>query len=236
MTGMLQYVLSNSEADKKAVMQEAEDFGRREGNGVAARAAFYANLTEWAQEKRIEVTDADEMWLKYAQGASAGASIIGGTRLTDENADVLKVRVSECRQFIKLGWLMHTHRHTNGVEVLDRAMVIIKQAKLDNTLKMKPTDAMIAVAREQNKDGANPLDDDTIERKIHPSQDNEKKEEDRLESVRIELERIEKKFGRSNDVAAAQACVAARIKALGGTSSAKRAAKALAKKQAKGQV
>jgi len=228
-------VLTNSEHDKAAVMQEAEDFGRREGAGAAARAAFYTTLVEWAQDARIEVVDADDMWRKFAHGAGAGSSMIGGTKLVEATDDVTKVRVSECRQFIKMGALKKSHR-TDGVEVLDRAMVIIKQAKLDGTLKMKPTDAMIAVARAQNNDPGNPLDDGTIEAKIHPAAGNEKKEEDRLETVRVELERIEKKFGATDDVSAARALVAQRIQALGGTSKAKAAAKALAKKQAKGKV
>lgn len=229
------HAASNSDADKQAVMKEAEDFGRREGGGAAARAAFYNTLTEWSQDDRLDVTDDADMWAKYSRGAAAGASMIGGTRTSEGNEDVTKVRISECRSFIKLGGLLKSHR-TNGVEVLDNALKIIRQTKLDGDLKMKPTDAMLAVARAQCDDPGNPLDDDTIRRKIQPKPENEKTEADRLYKVGVELEAIIKKFGDSDEVNAARALTEQRINALGGTSAQIRAAKALAKKQAKGKV
>lgn len=235
MSGFITQMLSNSEADKDAAMQEAEEFGKREGGGAAARAGFYATLTEWAQDGRIDVSDDVIMWDKFAKGAAAGAAIIGGVKLAEDKDDVRKVRVSECRQFIKLGGLLKSHR-TNGVEVLDRALTIIRAAKAEGRLKSKATDAMIAVARAQNNDPANTLDDDTIEEKIQPKPENQKKEEDRLEKIRLELFAIAKAFGDSDEVLASAGLVQQRIQFLGGTSKQKAAAKALAKKQAKGTV
>lgn len=231
MTGSLAYVLSNSEADKQAALQEAEDFGRREGGGAAARAGFYYTLTEQAKAKRVDVTDAEQAWDRYHKGAAAGASMIGGIKEATNPEDTRKVRVSEVRQFLKLGGLTQV----DGLEVLSRAMVIIKQTKLDGNLKMKPTDAMIAVARAQNDDPANPLEDETIDIKIQPKEGPDKVEADALEVVRVSLEKVIKRFEESDEVNNAIAYVTKRISDLGGTTRAQRAAASLAKKQAKGK-
>ena len=230
MTGSM--TMTNSEADKAAALADAEEFGRREGGGAAARAGFYVTLTEIAKAKRGDVADAEEFWDRYAKGASQGAAMIGGVKGSTNPEDTRKVRVSECRQFLKLGGLPYV----DGCEVLDRSMKIIKQAKLDGRLKGKATDAMIAVARAQNDDPGNALDDETIEFRIQPKEGAEKVEADALEQVRTKLEAIVKKFEESDEVNDAIAYVAKRISDLGGTSRAQKAARSAAKKAAKGQV
>jgi hypothetical protein len=223
---------SNSEADKAAALQEAEDYGRREGGGAAARAGFYYSLVEKAKDKRADVADAEIYWDRFARGAAQGASMIGGvkTPASDKQAvDTRAVRVSECRQFLKMGGIAYI----DPVEVISRAMAIIKRERLDGTLKMKPTDAMIAVARAQNGDEQNALEDGTIEGVIKPKEPNEKQEEDKLDKIREALEAIMRKHGESDEVCTAVACVAQRIEALGGTTRAKKAASALARKQGK---
>jgi len=224
-------MLSNSEAEKQAVLQQCEDFGKREGGGAAARANLYVSLTELAKSKAIDVTNAPECWDRFDKGVSLGASMIGGVKEGKDPEDTRKVRISECRQFLKLGGLLYV----DGVEVLDRAVAIIKQTRLDGRLKMKPTDAMIAVARAQNNDEQNALEDETIETVIQPKEGPDKVEADALFSVHTALERIVKKFEESDDVLTAINCVAQRIQALGGTSRAQKAAKAAAKKAAKGK-
>lgn len=232
MVGMMTMMLSNSAQDKAAALAEAEEFGKREGGGAAARAGFYVTLTEVAKAKRGDVADAEQFWDSYAKGASLGASMIGGLKQSTNPEDTRKVRVSECRQFLKLGGLPYV----DGCEVLDRGMRIIKQAKLDGRLKGKATDAMIALARAQNDDPGNALDDETIETKIQPKEGAEKVEADALEQVRVKLEGIVKKFEESDEVNDAIAYVAKRISDLGGTTRAQKAARSAAKKAAKGQV
>jgi len=227
-------VLSNSEAEKLAVLQECEDFGQREGSGAAARANFYVRLTELSKGKGIDVSNAEECWDRFDKGASRGASIIGGIKAagtTSDPNDTRKVRVSECRQFLKLGGQIYV----DGVEVLDRAVAIIKKARLEGRLKAKATDAMIAVARAQNNDEQNPLDDQTIEIVIQPKEGAEKVEADALEAVRVTLEKISKKFEESDEVNDAIGYVQKRIDALGGTSKQQKArASAAALKAAAG--
>ena len=158
--------LSNSAADLEAALQAAEDYGHREGSGSAARAGFYYTLTEQAKDKRLDVSNDGQSWDRFHKGASAGSSMIGGIKLGKNPEEVRKVRVSECRQFLKLGGLPYV----DGVEVLGRAMRIIKQAKLEGRLKSKATDAMLAVARAQNNDPNNVLEDETIEIVIQPKE------------------------------------------------------------------
>jgi hypothetical protein len=232
MTGSLHYVLSNSDADRQAALQEAEEYGRKEGGGAAARAGFYYDLVEKAKDKRFDVADAPSAWDRYDKGAAVGASMIGGIKAaTDDtkSADVRKVRVSECRQFLKMGGIVYI----DPVEVMGRACAIIKRQRLDGTLRCKPTDAMIAVARAQCNDEQNPLEDETIEAVIQPKVANEKQEEDRLDKIRIELEAVVKKFGESDELNNAIAYVQKRIDDLGGTTRAKKAAAAMHKKKGK---
>ena len=235
MTGSLHMVLSNSAADKEAAFKELEDYGMREGQGAAARAGFYYNLVNKARPSQdrmpLDVSDAPVSWDRYAAQSAKGASMIGGMKHVedDKKADsIRKVRVSETRQFLT----MAGQPNVAGVEGMGRAMAIIKRKRMDGTLEMKPTDAMIAVARAQCNDEQNPLDDATIEIAIQPKEANEKTEADRLDKVRLELEAIEKKFGESDDVATARACVEQRIGDLGGTTKTRKAAAAAARKAA----
>lgn len=220
---------NDMDAAKDAALKEAEDYGRREGGGSTARAGFYYSLVEKAKEKLADVADAEQYWDRYDKGCALGASMIGGMKQPNNESETRKVRVSECRQFLKMGGLPYV----DGVEVMGRAMSIIKRARQDGRLKMKPTDAMIATARAQNDDAMNPLDGETIELKIQPKVANEKREEDRLDKVREELEKIARKFGDSDETNNAIAYVQKRIDDLGGTTAQKRAAAALANSQAK---
>ena len=217
--------LSNSEADKQAALQEAEEYGQREGSGSAARAGFYYTLTEQAKDKRLDVTNDAEVWDRFHGGAARGASMIGGLKLASKPEETRKVRVSECRQFLKLGGLPYV----DGVEVLGRAMAIIRQAKLESRLASKATDAMLAVARAQNNDPNNPLEDAMIEVVIQPKEGKDKVEADALEGVRLRLEAIIKKFGESDETNDAVGYIQKRIDDLGGTSRAKKAAKRVKK-------
>ena len=95
--------ISNSQIDKEAALQEAEEFGQREGSGSAARAGFYYTLTEQAKDKRLDVADDGQSWDRFHKGAANGSSMVGGIKLGKNPEEVRKVRVSECRQFLKLG-------------------------------------------------------------------------------------------------------------------------------------
>jgi hypothetical protein len=225
MTGSMTMMLSNSAADLEAALQAAEDFGQREGSGSAARAGFYYTLTEQSKDKRLDVSNDAQCWDRFHRGASNGSSMIGGLKLGTKPEDTRKVRISECRQFLKLGGLPYV----DGVEVLGRAMKIIKQAKIDGRLKSKPTDAMLSVARAQNNDPNNPLEDETIEIVIQPKEGKDKVEADALEGVRLRLEAIIKRFGESDETNDAVGYVQKRIDDLGGTSRAKKAAKRVKK-------
>lgn len=216
---------SNSQVDKEAALQEAEDYGQREGSGTAARAGFYYTLTEQSKDKRLDVSDDTLCWDRFHKGASSGSSMIGGIKLGANPEEVRKVRVSECRQFLKLGGLPYV----DGVEVLGRAMRIIKQAKLEGRLKSKATDAMLSVARAQNNDPNNPLEDETIEIVIQPKEGKDKVEADALEGVRLRLEAIVKRFEESDEINDAIGYIQKRIEDLGGTSRAKKAAKRVKK-------
>jgi hypothetical protein len=228
--------ISNSEADKEAKFKKYEDYGQREGNGAAARPGFFYDLVCDARPNQdtisLDVSDAEISWDRYARASARGASMIGGMKspANDQAAkDSRDVRISETRTFIKMGSIAYV----DAVEVMDRAMKRIKQERQDGTLKCKPTDAMLAVAREQCKPAwqSVPLDDATIEQVIQPKVANEKKEEDRLDKIREELERITKKFGETDEINNAIAYVQKRIDDLGGTTRAKRAQASLNKKR-----
>lgn len=219
---------SNSAPDKAAALDEAEQFGQREGSGSAARAGFYYQLTEFSMDKRLDVADAPDVWDRFHKGAAKGAAMIGGVKVSNNPEDTRKVRISECRQFLKLGGLAQV----NGVEVLSRAMGIIKTAKLEGRLKSKATDAMINVARAQCEDPQNALEDETIEDKIQPKVGADKVEADALEAVAVRLGQIAKKFEGSDEVSEAIRQIETRIQTLGGTTRAQRA-KAKAKKKKK---
>jgi len=211
---------SNSAADKAAALQDAYEMGKREGGGSVARANFYITLIQWAKEKRIDVGDTEAMWDGFDKGASAGAVMIGGTKHSKDPTQTRKVRLSETRQFIKMG----DNHYIDACEVMDRAMAIIKKARLDGRLTSKPTDAMLNVARAQNKDQMNPLDDATIEAVMYPKSTPDKLEADMLMRVYLELEKITKKHEDSNEVTAAKAEILARISDLGGTTKQQKAA------------
>jgi len=221
----------NSVVDKSAALKDAYDMGKREGGGAAARAAFYTTLVQWAKEKRIDVSNSEEMWDNFDKGAAAGAAMVGGLKASAKPEETRKVRVSETRQFIKMGG----NPYIDGCEVMDRAMAIIKKARLEGRVKSKPTDCMLNVARAQNKDEQNPLDDDTIEAVIQPESTPDKIEADMLARVIIELDRTMKKHGESDDVLSARACVEQRIQALGGTTKSRKAAAAIAAKKGSGR-
>jgi hypothetical protein len=218
----------NSIADKQAALTDAYEFGKKEGNGASARAGFYLNLVAFAKDKRLDVSNSEEVWDQYDKGAAAGAAMIGGVKASENPTDTRKVRISECRQFLKMGGIVYI----DPVEVMDRAFAIIKKQRLDGRLKSKPTDAMLAVARAQNNDEQNPLDDQTIEFCIQPKVGADKVEEDALARISKDLEAVIKKFGESEEVTDAIAYVDKRIQDLGGTTKQKRSAAALAKKQA----
>ena len=227
---------SNSQADKEARFKQFEDYGNREGAGAAARPGFFYDLVCSARPSQehipLDVSDAETSWDRYAKASARGASMIGGIKQasSDQAAkDSRDVRISETRTFLKMGSIAYV----DAVEVMSRAMERIKRERLDGTLKCKPTDAMLAVAREQCKPAwqSVPLDDETIATVIQPKVANEKKEEDRLDKIREELERIVKKFGETDEVNNAIAYVTKRIDDLGGTTRAKRAQASLNKKR-----
>lgn len=218
----------NSALDKQAALDEAFEMGKREGNGASARAAFYMTLVVMAKDKRLDVTHSEEVWDQFDKGASAGASMIGGIKHVENVSDARKVRVSECRQFLKMGGIAYI----DPVEVMDRAVAIIKKARSDGRVKSKATDCMINVARAQNNDEQNSLDDGTIEVVIQPKVGVDKVEADALSSISKELEKVIKTFGESEETNDALAYIDKRIADLGGTSAQKRTAAALAKKQA----
>src|SRR5262245_59057342 len=138
---------SNSGPDKAQALTDAYEMGKREGGGAAARANFYSTLVLWAKERRIDVDNAEEMWDQFDKGGAAGAAMVGGLKQSTNPTDTRKVRVSETRQFIKLGGNVYV----DGCAVMDRAIAIIKKARLEGRVKSKPTDCMINVARAQNK-------------------------------------------------------------------------------------
>jgi|SRR5262245_33430028 len=218
-------VPSNSAVDKAAALQDAYDMGKREGGGAAARASFYVTLVQWAKEKRIDVSNTEEMWDNFDKGASAGASMVGGIKKAKNPEDVIKVRRSETRQFIKMGGIPYI----DPCEVMDRAMAIIKKARLEGRVTRKATDCMLNVARAQNNDEQNALDDDTIEMAIADRTPEDKSEADMLGRVLVELDRIVKKHEESDDVLAARAHVEQRISDLGGTTKQQKAAAAKAR-------
>jgi len=220
--------LSNSAPDKQAALTEAYEMGKREGNGASARAAFYTSLVAQAKDKRLDVSNAAEAWDQFDKGAQAGAAIVGGMKASTNPGDVRKVRISEVRQFLKMGGI----NYIDPVEVMDRAVAIIKKARLEGRLKSKPTDAMLNVARAQNDDEQNPLDDQTIELAIQPKVGVDTLEEDAIAKVMNDLEKIVKKYGESDEVTDAIAYLDKRVQDLGGTTKQKRSAAALAKKQA----
>lgn len=218
----------NGVVDKAAALADAFEMGKKEGSGAAARVNFYCNLVSWAKEKRVDVSNSEEMWDAFDKGASAGASIIGGIKHIQNETDTRKVRISETRQFLKMGGIPYI----DPVEVLDRAMSLIKKARLEGRVKSKATDCMINVARAQNNDEQNALEDDTIEVVIQPKVGAEKVEADALAGVMGELEKVVKKFGESDEVNDAIAYVQKRIDDLGGTTKQKKSAAAIAKKAA----
>ena len=227
---------SNSEADKEARFKQFEDYGNREGAGAAARPGFFYDLVCSARPSQdhipLDVFDAETSWDRYARASAKGASMIGGMKspANDQAAkDSRDVRISETRTFLKMGSIAYV----DAVEVMSRAMQRIKQERQDGTLRIKPTDAMLAVAREQCKPAwqSVPLDDETIATVIQPKAANEKKEEDRLDKIREELERVVKKFGETDELNNAIAYVQKRIDDLGGTTRAKRAQASLNKKR-----
>lgn len=219
---------SNSQVDKAAALQDAYDMGKREGGGATARANFYITLVEWAKDRRIDVSNAEEMWDNFDKGAAAGAAMIGGMKhVDDEKAnDVRKVRVSETRQFIKMGGIVYI----DPTEVMDRAMAIIKKARLEGRVVRKATDCMINVARAQNNDEQNALEDDAIEAAIADKVPAERSEADMLGKVFEALEKIEKKHGESDEVTSAMGYVQKRIDDLGGTSKQQKAKAKLQRK------
>jgi hypothetical protein len=219
---------SNSQPDRTSALKEAYEMGKREGNGSAARAGFYLNLVAYAKEKRLDVTDSEDSWDNFDKGAAAGAAMVGGMKASDNPTDTRKVRISEVRQFLKMGGIPYI----DPVAVMDRAVAIIKKARLEGRVKSKPTDCMINVARAQNNDEQNELDDQTIEIVIQPKVGHEKVEADALASVINDLEKVTKKFGESDEVTDAIAYIDKRIQDLGGTTKQKRSAAALAKKAA----
>lgn len=218
---------SNSIADKQAALTEAYETGRKEGNGASARAHFYSTLVAYAKEKRLDVSNSAEVWDQFDKGAAAGAALIGGLKQSANPEDTRKVRVSEVRQFLKMGGIPYI----DPVDVMDRSVAIIKKARLEGRLKSKPTDAMLNVARAQNNDEQNALDDQTIELVIQPTAGEDKVEADALYPLMTGLEKVMKKFGESEEITDAIAYVDKRIGDLGGTTKQKRSAAALAKKQ-----
>lgn len=220
-------VASNSALDKQAALDDAEAMGKKEGSGASARVHFYTTLVSWAKDKRVDVSNAEELWDSYDRGAAAAAAMIGGVKHVDNPTDTRKVRVSETRQFLKMGGIPYI----DPVEVMDRGMAIIKKARQEGRIKAKATDCMIAVARAQNNDEQNPLDDQTIELVIQPKVGAEKSEADALAAVLKELEKITAKYNESDEVNDAMAYVTKRIDDLGGTSKQKKAQAALLAKQ-----
>ena len=186
---------SNSAVDRAAALQAAEDFGNREGSGSAARAGFYYDLTEMSKGKRLDVADAPDVWDRFHEGAKKGASMIGGVKQSSNPTDTRKVRVSETRLFLKLGALTQV----DGLDVLSRAVAIIKAAKQAGDLSCKATDAMINVARAQCDDPNNTFEDDDISRTMKPKESPDKDEPRMLNDVCKKLEAIMKKFGEESD-------------------------------------
>jgi hypothetical protein len=204
---------SNSAIDKQAALDDAYAMGKREGGGATARANFYETLVAWSKDRRIDVSNSEEMWDSFDKGAVSGSAMIGGLKASAKPEETRKVRVSETRQFIKMGG----NPYIDPCEVLDRAMGIIKQQRQAGLVKRKATDCMINVARAQNNDEQNALANDAIERAIADKVDDEKSEADMLGRIAIDLEKVIKKHGESDEVLDALAYVTKRIDNLGGT-------------------
>jgi hypothetical protein len=212
----------------KAFLDQIEELGRLKGRGANAQIEAAVQCVERASEGIIDVKKTEEIYDRFLGGESKAG---GTTGTANETKSDRGVRISELRQFVKMGQL----KSFDPVKLVHNAVVWVREAKQTELLPrgVKVYSALVDVARAQNKIPEHMLEKDEAIAAAQPKTGRDKDEADLWGEVRDKMDRIWKKFEPSEDAIKIYEMVQAQIDDLGGTSADRRKAEKSAAELAK---
>jgi hypothetical protein len=222
----------NSANAYKLFLDQMRELGRVKGRGANAQIEAAVQCVERASEGIIDVKNTEEVYDAFLGGETQAG---GATGTANEEKSDRTVRISELRQFVKMGGI----KTIDPVALIHNAVTWIRNAKQVEKLGkgVKVYSAMVDVARAQNKIPEHALTEDECIAAAQPKAGRDKDEADYWGQVRDRIDKIEKKFGTSDEITRIRDQVQLVIDDLGGTSAdrkkAEKAAKELAKLQGK---
>lgn len=214
MANTLAHDTSNIGQAYSAFLDEIRELGRTKGRGLNAQISAAVQCVERSSEQVINVKQTGEIYDAFLGGEVQAGSATGTAK--DESKDY-KVRISELRQFVKMGGL----KIIDPVKLIHDAVSWVNKAKANGKLGAgtKTYSALVSIARAQNKIGEqHQLEEDEAIAAAQPKVGREKEGADYWGAVRDRIEKIRKEFGTSEDIDKVQSSVQLIIDDLGGTS------------------
>lgn len=214
--------LSNVELAKVAFFDKMRQLGENKGRGANAQVEAAVECTERSSEGIIDVKDADKIYDAFLGGEAKVSSVTGA--ISEEKSD-RKQRVSELRQFIKMGGI----KTIDPVSLVHQAVPWVREAMTAGRLgrNAKVYSALVSIARAQCKVPTHLLEKDEAIMAAMPKKGFDREEADEWGAVRDSANKIQNKHGRTDEGDKIVADIQLKIDELGGTSAdRKRAAKA----------
>lgn len=204
---------NNMEAAREAMFEEARNFGKTEGRGKVARAAWAIRCVELAAEGRANVGDAERIYDEYMGSNEEIQEGFGGSE-ESRKGNGRKQNVSKFRQFLKLG----TSKKFDPVLVAHNLKQIAAEERAKGTTSLSPFDAQLEIVRMQVRGeyADEPLTDEQMRYALQKKVKADKTEADMLDADKRRLEKTNEIYP-SAELEESIEALAARIEDLGGT-------------------
>jgi len=218
----------NADKAYQDFLAKIKELGKVKGRGANAQIEAAVQCVERASEGIIDVKKTEEIYDAFLGGEASTGTITG--TMVEEKRD-RAVRVSELRQFVKMGQI----KSIDPVKLIHSAVKWVGEAKQQEVLPkgVKVYSALVDVARAQNKIPEHMLEKDEAIAAAQPKVGRDKDEADLWGDVRSKIDKISKRFELSPEGIKIYDEVQAQIDDLGGTSSDRRKAEKAAAELAK---
>ena len=206
---------SNSTDRLKDLKADLKTLGANSAKGEASRPMMGLAVCQGAFDGVVMEGDAEELYGSYvvadAKVAAANPFVSSAGKSVDHSS--AKQQISKVRTFIKVGMLPGP---IDGPDLMKRTAILIKNISASGDTKtLSAFDGMLAVARKQLEDPANPLTEDQIAALVTKDEPAEKDTLEKLCAAYKSLSKLDKDLKLPGTAAAVQD-IADQITDLGG--------------------